>query len=378
MADSDYYEVLGVPRDASEEEIKKAYRNLARKYHPDANPGDPQAEERFKKINEAYEVLRDPEKRARYDQFGRVQGSQGGSAGYGDFGGFGPNPFEDIFDMFFGMGTPRSRRAPGPEPGADLQVVLEISLEEAAHGVAKVVEVTRAETCPACGGFGGEGGAKPTTCPVCGGRGQVQHVQQTALGRFVTVHTCERCGGTGQVISQPCHRCQGTGRVKVRRQLEVQVPPGVDTGHKLRLSGEGEGGRRGGPAGDLYVTIRVREHEIFRRDHNDLLVTVPVGFAQVALGATIEVPSLDGPAKLHIPAGTQSGSVFRLRGKGMPDVRGYGRGDLVVTVQVRTPTTLTERQKAILQEWAALESEHVDAGERGFFQRVREALGGKE
>ena len=304
----------------------------------------------------------------------------GGAArgGFGDFGGFGPNPFEDIFDMFFGTGAPRGRRRPGPEPGSDLQVVMEITLEEAARGVTRAVEITRAETCPACGGWGGEGGARPSTCPVCGGRGQVQHVQQTAIGRFVTVHTCERCEGTGQVITEPCRRCQGTGRVKVRRQLQVEVPPGVDTGHKLRLSGEGEGGRRGGPAGDLYVTIRVREHELFRRDRNDLLLTVPVGFAQVALGASIDVPTLDGTTKLHVPAGTQSGTVFRIRGKGMPDVRGYGRGDLLVTVQVRTPTSLTERQKALLQEWASLEAEHVDAGERGFFQRVREALGGKE
>jgi len=350
----DYYEVLGVSRDADEAEIKKAYRRLALQYHPDRNKDDPNAAEKFKEINEAYEVLSDPEKRAQYDQFGHAAFG-GGAEGFGGFespfGGFGD--LGDIFDaMFGGAFGGGARRHTGPQPGADLRLNLEITLEEAATGVEKEIEVPRTEECPHCRGVGAEPGTQPRICPTCMGTGQVRTVQTTILGRFETVRTCGQCQGQGRIIDKPCRECRGRGRVRRVRRITVKVPAGVDTGHRLRMAREGEAGERGGPPGDLYVYIHVKPHRLFKRQDDDLILEMPISFVQAALGDTIEVPTLDGKARLEIPEGTQPGTVFRLRGKGMPRLKGHGKGDLHVQVRVEIPARLTARQKEILQEFA--------------------------
>lgn len=377
----DYYEVLGVPRTASQEDIKKAYRRLARQYHPDVNPGDPNAEAKFKEINEAYEVLSDPQKRAQYDQFGHAafdpSAFTGGSGagpdfgGFGDFGSFGNfGGFGDLFEMFFG-GFGRERRQ-GPERGADLEYGLEISLEEAATGLEKDIEVLREETCSTCGGTGAAPGTRPEACPLCGGTGQVRQERATPFGRMVNITTCPRCHGSGRVINRPCGTCDGSGRVRRARRITVRIPAGVDTGARLRLAGEGEAGRFGGPPGDLYVLITVRPHRIFSRQGDDLFTEVKLNIVQAALGAEIEVPTLEGKAKLTIPEGTQTGTRFRLRGKGMPRLRGHGRGDLHVTVTVETPTQLNEKQRELLRELGKTLGDKTE--EKGFFRKVRDAF----
>lgn len=372
MAKRDYYEVLGVSRDAGAEEIKKAYRKLARQYHPDANPGDKSAEEKFKEIAEAYEVLSDPEKRANYDRFGHAAANDqgfGGFGGFGDFGGLG-----DLFDMFFG-GATRARR--GPQKGADIRVDVDISFKEAAFGVEKDIRVPRVEECENCRGTGAAPGTATQKCSVCGGTGQVQFSQSTPFGRITQTHTCDRCRGTGRIIEKPCGVCHGAGYVRRTRSIHVKIPPGVDTGTRLRVAGEGEVGVRGGPRGDLYVYIEVRPHRLFKREGNDLICEVPISFAQAALGDELEVPTLEGTAKIRIPEGTQHGTEFRLRGKGIPDLNGYGRGDQYVRVKVVTPTRLSERQKQILREFAALSGESPAGGEgKGFFEKVRDAFMG--
>ena len=353
MAKKDYYEVLGVNRDASEDELKKAYRKLAMKWHPDRNPDNPKAEEHFKEAKEAYEILTDAQKRAAYDQFGHagVDPSAGGAAGAGaGFGGFG-DAFGDIFgDIFGGAGGGGGRGRSTVYRGADLRYNLEISLEEAARGTETRIRIPAMEECETCHGSGAKPGTKPTTCTTCSGHGQVRMQQ----GFFSIQQTCPRCHGTGKMVANPCGTCSGSGRVKKHKTLAVKIPAGVDEGDRIRLSGEGEAGVNGGPTGDLYVVIQIKQHSVFTRDHNDLHCEMPISFTTAALGGEIEIPTLDGYAKIKIPAETQSGKVFRLRGKGIKGVRSTAHGDLMCHVIVETPVSLTSRQKELLQEFESI------------------------
>lgn len=381
MAKRDYYEVLGVSKDASEQDIKKAYRRLARQYHPDVNKDDPTAEEKFKEISEAYQVLSNAEARERYDRFGHAAFERGGAGagggdpfgGFGGFGGF--EGFDDIFDMFFGGGGGGRRHANAPRKGADLRYDLELDFKDAAFGLETEITIPRTETCDHCHGNQAEPGTPIRTCPDCGGSGEVRQVRQTAFGRFVNVQPCQRCRGEGKVVETPCTKCRGVGTVRRERTIQVKIPAGVDDGHRLRLAGEGEAGERGGPPGDLYVFIRVRPHEFFRREQNDVYCEVPISFVQAALGDEIEVPTLQGTAKLKVPEGTQSGTRFRLKGHGIPDVRGYGRGDQYVVTRVVTPTKLSSKQRELLREFARVGGDQIE-GEKGFIHRVKEALKG--
>jgi molecular chaperone DnaJ len=340
----DYYDVMGVGRNASEDEIKKAFRTLAFKYHPDKN-GEPGAEDKFKELSEAYEVLSDHQKRASYDQFGHSRGPAGqGFEGF-DMGGFG-----DIFEAFFGGANTSTRQT--PQRGPDLLHRMVITLEEAAFGVEKELRISRTEHCSVCGGTGSKPGSQPTRCPECNGSGQVRRVHQSIFGRFTNVAPCTRCHGQGKIIIEPCPQCRGAGRERHQRTLMVKVPPGVDDGSRIKLSGEGEAGSRGGPSGDVYCDINVREHELFGREGDDLLYELPVNVAQAALGAEVEVPTLDGPAKLKIPPGSQSGALFRLKNKGVTHLRAGGRGDQRVHLRVVTPESLTKRQRELFEELA--------------------------
>ncbi|MBK1735102.1 molecular chaperone DnaJ [Halorhodospira abdelmalekii] len=349
MAKRDYYEALGVAKNASDAEIKKAYRRMAQKYHPDRNPGDEKAAERFKEAKEAYEILSDAQKRAAYDQFGHagVDPSAGGR-GYGP-GGPSPQDFQDIFsDVFgdiFGAGV-RGGRARAYR-GADLRYTLELTLEEAVRGTEEQIQIPTHVECGACKGSGSRGGGAPQTCPTCKGQGAVR-VQQ---GFFALEQTCPRCHGSGSLITDPCPKCRGRGRVEDRKTLNVRIPAGVDNGDRIRLSGEGEPGEKGGPPGDLYVQIAVKEHEFFERDGADLFCQVPIDIVSAALGGEVEVPTLEGRVSLRIPSGTQSGQIFRLRGKGVKPVRGNRQGDMLCRIQVETPVQLTKRQKELLEEF---------------------------
>lgn len=372
MAKRDYYEVLGVNRDADEEEIKKAYRKLAIKHHPDKNPGDKAAEENFKELSEAYEALSDPQKRAAYDRYGHAAFDPRARMGRAGAGGF-HDPFEifrevfgssSIFDEFFGT----SRNDPTqPQRGNDLRYDLEISFEEAAAGCEKEITVTKPERCDVCQGSGVEAGSKAKTCPACQGRGQVI----TSRGIFSIAQTCPQCQGAGRVVEKPCKSCRGAGRRDHTSNIKLRIPAGVDTGARLRSSGNGEAGLRGGPPGDLYVVLHIRAHELFQRDGDDLLCEVPVSFVQAALGTEIEVPTLNGKATLKIPAGTQPGAMFRLTGKGVKNLQGYGHGDLHVRIDVEVPTHLTPAQRAKLQEFSDLCSGKENPKSQSFFEKAR-------
>ncbi|WCN38729.1 molecular chaperone DnaJ [Aneurinibacillus uraniidurans] len=357
MSKRDYYEVLGVAKSASEDEIKKAYRKLARQYHPDVNK-EPDAVEKFKEVKEAYDVISDPQKRAQYDQFGHAAGQQGGFGGAGaDFGGFG-----DIFDMFFGGGGGGRRNPNAPRQGNDLQYTMSISFKDAYFGKEEEIEIPKEATCSKCDGSGAEPGTKVETCPTCNGAGQQEVVQNTPFGRVVNRRPCPSCKGKGKYVQTKCSKCHGNGKETIRRKIRINIPAGVDDGMQMRISGEGELGVNGGPPGDLYVVFRVKRHDFFERDEDNLFCQIPITFAQAALGDEIEVPTMEGKVKMKIPAGTQTGKTFRLRGHGMPRVnRGGAKGDQHVKVTVVTPTKLSDRQKELLRELAELGGEETHA-----------------
>jgi molecular chaperone DnaJ len=366
---ADFYDLLEVSRDASAEDIKRAYRRLARELHPDTNP-DPAAEERFKEITVAYEVLSDPEKRARYDRYG-AEGLAGDAFGFG--GGI-----NDIFDAFFGSGSPfggGARRGPsGPPRGQDIEVVADLTFEEAVFGTRHAVAVRTAVACTTCEATGAKPGTEPITCLECAGAGQVQRVRQSFLGQMVTSSICPRCGGQGQVISDPCPTCRGEGRTIEERSYTVDVPAGVDTGSTLRLSGRGAVGPRGGAHGDLYVHVRVQAHDRFVRDGFDLRCDVPISFTQAVLGAHLEFDTLDGTEDLVIPRGTPTGTEFHLRGRGVPHLERRGRGDLIVRVHVDVPTDVGEEEEELLRQIAELRGDQVAPTDAGFFSRIRSAF----
>jgi len=362
----DYYEILGVARDASEADLKKAYRQLAMKYHPDRNPGNQESEDKFKEINAAYSCLSDAQKRTNYDSFGTAEG-MGAGAGYSPFGaGFG-DVFEDIFGDFFGTFT--GQRRARPTKGDDLRYDLDVTLMEAAFGVEKVLEVPRWDNCAECKGTGAAPGKGPVTCSNCKGTGQVRFQQ----GFFSVSKTCGKCNGEGRIITDPCKKCKGHGKVKAYRDISVKIPPGVDTGSKLRMSGEGELGIYGGPPGDLYIFLNIAEHPFFKREGMTLYCKVPVSFPQAALGAEVEVPTLDGFTKVKIPPGTPSGKSFHIKGKGMPRLGGHPRGEQVVIVNIEVPKHLTQRQKEILEEFANINGDEVS---KGFKEKLKDLFAG--
>jgi molecular chaperone DnaJ len=380
----DYYEILGVSRTATDNEIKSAYRKLAMKHHPDRNPGDHAAEDKFKEAAEAYAILADPDKRSAYDRFGHagVSSAAGGGAGFDPsvFQEFGD--FADILGNMFGFGDlfGGGRRRGGPQRGADLRYDLEISFEESARGAETTIQIPRQENCETCSGSGAAPGSSPATCPQCHGQGQVRFQQ----GFFTVARTCPQCRGAGKIVTKPCTTCRGAGRVTRERKITVKIPAGIATGQQLRLQGEGEAGAAGGPSGHLYVVVHVQEHEFFRRDGVNLFCEIPVNFTTLALGGDIQVPTLDGSETVKVPDGTQTGTTLRLRGKGMPDVNGRGRGDLFATVQVRTPKKLTKEQKHLLEQVAkAFPKEKFEPrprgeeeqDERNLFDRVKDMFG---
>ncbi|KOO43867.1 molecular chaperone DnaJ [Priestia koreensis] len=375
MSKRDYYEVLGISKGASKDEIKKSYRKLSKKYHPDINK-EADAADKFKEIKEAYEVLGDDQKRAHYDQFGHTDPNQGfgGFGGGGDFGGgFG---FEDIFSSIFGGGRRRDPNA--PRQGADLQYTMTLSFEEAVFGKDTTIEIPREETCDTCSGTGAKPGTKVDTCSHCHGSGQLNVEQSTPFGRIVNRRVCHHCNGTGKIIRDKCKTCHGDGKVTKTTKINVKIPAGVDDGQQLRVSGQGEPGVNGGPQGDLYVVFQVRSHEFFERNGDDIYCEMPLTFAQAALGDEIEVPTLHGKVKLKIPAGTQTGTKFRLKGKGVANVRGYGQGDQHIQVRVITPAKLSDKQKQLLRDFVDLSGQGApDEQHDSFFAKVRRAFKGE-
>jgi molecular chaperone DnaJ len=371
MPTKDYYDILGVGRDASGDEIKRAYRSLARTHHPDVAANKAEAEHRFKEINEAYEVLSDPNKRAQYDRFGVAGNGAPGDFGFGDFGGAGG--FGDIFDMFFGnVRANAGARRNGPQRGSDLRYDLEITLEEAFAGTTKEIGFNHLAQCDTCKGTGAQPGTLVSACDRCAGSGVESVMRQTPLGRIVTQSSCAKCHGEGHIVDSPCEACAGRGRREIERRLTVKVPAGVDDGSRIRITGNGEAGIRGGPAGDLYVYLSIAQHPYFRRDGLDTQIDLPISFPQAALGAVVSVPSLEGELQLTIAPGTQPGSISRLRGHGMPSVRGTQRGDHVVTLHVVVPTKMNKRQRELLEEYARAGGDSIE--ERSFFDRVKDAF----
>ncbi|ASP37264.1 molecular chaperone DnaJ [Bacterioplanes sanyensis] len=368
MSKRDYYEILGVARDVDSKELKRAYRKLAMKYHPDRNPDDPEADAKFKEATEAYEILGDEQKRAAYDQYGHAGVDPNAGGGFGGGGGANfSDIFGDVFGDIFGGGGGRGGRG-GPQRGADLRYTMELTLEEAVRGVEKTIRVPTLVGCEPCGGSGAKPGTSPKTCTTCGGQGQVRMQQ----GFFSVQQTCPTCRGQGTIIEDPCDSCHGRGVKEETKTLSVKIPPGVDTGDRIRLSGEGEAGAMGGPAGDLYVQVSVREHDLFQRDGRNLYCDVPISIVDAALGGELEVPTLDGRVKLKIPAETQSGKLFRLRGKGVTPVRGGSPGDLLCRVQVETPVNLTSEQKELLRQFqASLNGEKHSPKKTGWFDGVK-------
>jgi molecular chaperone DnaJ len=374
MSKRDYYEVLGVTRTCTEVELKTAFRKLAMQHHPDRNPGDKDCEHRFKELNEAYDVLKDGNKRAAYDRFGHAAFEQGmgGGAGHGFGSNFG-DAFADIFEGIFGMGGGQRGGGSGRERGSDLQYNMEISIEDAFHGKTAQIRIPTPVTCEACSGSGAKPGTKPTTCAHCGGAGRVRHQQ----GFFTLERTCPACQGRGQTIDNPCGSCSGSGRVTRDRTLSVNIPPGVEDGTRIRLSGEGEAGLRGGPTGDLYIFLAIASHAFFQRDGADLYCRVPISMVTASLGGEFEVPTVDGAkSRVKIPAGTQSGKRFRLAGKGMPVLRAKRMGDMYVQVTVETPQNLTKRQRELLAEFDKLSSNDTQPESAGFFSKVKEFIDG--
>jgi molecular chaperone DnaJ len=371
MSKRDYYEVLGVVRGASDADLKAAFRKLAMQHHPDRNPGDHDCEHRFKECNEAYEVLRDPDKRAAYDRFGHAAFEQGGGgAGFGaDFA----STFSDIFEDLFGMGGGRRGRGSGRERGADLRYNMEITLEEAYVGKTAQIRIPTSVTCEVCSGTGAKAGTQPKSCSTCGGHGKIRHAQ----GFFTLERTCPSCHGRGQVIDNPCGSCAGSGRVTRERMLSVNIPAGVEDGTRIRLAGEGEAGVRGGPAGDLYIFLSLASHDFFQRDSADLHCRVPISLVTASLGGEFEVPTIEGgKTRVKVPEGTQSGRRFRLTGKGMPVLRSKQTGDMYVQIVVETPQNLTKRQKELLREFDKLSSQATQPESSGFFSKVKEFLTG--
>ncbi|MHC4680510.1 MAG: molecular chaperone DnaJ [Planctomycetota bacterium] len=374
MAKRDYYEALGVGKNASADEIKRAYRRMAMKYHPDKNPNDKDAEARFKECAEAYEVLSDQNKRQRYDQFGH-EGLRG--SGMHDFSRmnvediFSMFGFDDFFGGIFGGRGRRSSRRAGPTRGYDLETAVELTIKDIARGTEKTIEFTRQDACGDCKGTGCAKGSSPGKCPACGGTGQVTR----GGGFFQMVSTCGQCGGGGQIITDPCKKCRGTGRVPRKRAVSVKIPPGVHEGQGIRVASEGEPGRGGGPRGDLYCYVKIKPHEFLQRDGNDLIAVVPISFTQAALGATIDVPSINGTRQLKVPPGTQYGGIFRIKGEGLPDVRTHRTGDQLVQVTIETPTRLSAEQQDLLREFAKTENKRVSPKSVSFFEKLKKHLG---
>lgn len=375
MAKKDYYEILGLQKGANDDEIKKAFRKLALQYHPDRNAGDKEAEEKFKEINEAYQVLSDPQKRSQYDQFGTADfnggGFEGGGFDFSDFGGFG-----DIFDSFFGggfSGSSRKRRN-GPERGADIEYTVSLTFNEAVFGVEKEININRSEKCEHCEGTGAKPGSHPKTCDKCGGTGQIKIQRNTPLGNFVSMSTCDKCGGKGTIISDPCSFCGGSGRTRKQRKIKVNIPAGVDTGNVLPLRGQGEHGINGGPSGDLYINIKVAPHSVFKRKDFDIYIDTHISFAKAAMGTEIKVPTIDGDVKYEIPAGTQPGTVFRLKGKGVPRVNSYGRGDQYVNVVVDIPKSINQKQREALMAYMAASGDTEETTKKSFKDKIKDSF----